>query len=138
MSNALSSEEPPFRPSKRRKFYRKHNAEDDDTTVATPVSLEYSTALPTTAGPQPDKPDDDLATENEEDNRRRTAEVLRRRQAARNRKGGIEFSNTKSEPTPSQPSNTLIERADPAKELQTVVNRFAPQTGQVADVDKHM
>jgi len=32
----------------------------------------------------------------------------------------------------------LSEKDESPREVQTVVNRFAPQTGQVADVDKHM
>lgn len=31
----------------------------------------------------------------------------------------------------------LSEKDESLREVQTVVNRFAPQTGQVADVDKH-
>lgn len=143
ISNALCTEEPLIRPAKRRKFYRKHNAEDVDNSVATPTSSEHSTALPLSATTDVNKRDSEAAGEDEESHRLTMTEILRRRQAARNRRGGIEFTNsntnTKNEGTPpAEPATTTVEKGDPARELQTVVNRFAPQTGQVADVDKHM
>lgn len=142
ISNALSTEEPLIRPAKRRKFYRKHNAENVDNSVATPTSSEHSTALPLSLTTDVDKPDSEAAGEDEESHPLTMAEILRRRQAARNRRGGIEFTNTntntKGEGIPTEPAPTTLEKGDPSKELHTVVNRFAPQTGQVADVDKHM
>ena len=69
------------------------------------------------------------------------AEILRQRKAALRRKGGIEFSNTSSyASTTAQTSDSLInnEDATPA-DIRSVIERFAPQTGQVSDVaDKHM
>ena len=137
-------EEPLFRPTKRRKYYRKYNGDDDGDSVANSTSLTAqtkSTELPLLNGD-----DGNQVTETAADDEDATcitiAEVLRRRQAARSRKGGIEFTNSanasKSESASPLPSRVLVERCDAAKELSTVVNRFAPQTGQVADVDKHM
>ena len=142
VSNALSSEEPLFRAAKRRKFYRKHNANDDENGVAARISSEHSIAVPRTEGTHTDPDDNQTARDGETETHHTMAEVLRRRQAARNRRGGIEFTNststTKSDFAPPQPSGPLVEKGEPPKDLHPVADRFAPQTGQVADVDKHM
>ena len=69
------------------------------------------------------------------------AEILRQRKAALRRKGGIEFSNTQSSTsTEPQTNDALAAKEDdiPA-DIRSVIERFAPQTGQVSDVaDKHM
>ena len=66
--------------------------------------------------------------------------LLRARKSLQRRRGGIEFS--KAIPTPTtnietalMPSNHPLE--DEAPPIQ-ITDRFAPQTGQVANVDKHM
>ena len=142
MADSLSTEEALFRPAKRRKFYRRHNPNDDDNSMATSQSTERSTTIPRTAGSYAAEGNSEVAVDAEKNNHFTMAEILRRRQAARNRRGGIEFTNnpssTMSEVETSQSSGAMVEKSDPAKEVQTVVNRFAPQTGQVADVDKHM
>ena len=67
------------------------------------------------------------------------AEILRQRKTAQRKKGGIDFSNTHSVSATVPPtSDALTAKEDPVEQLKTVVDRFAPQTGQVADVDKHM
>ena len=70
------------------------------------------------------------------------AEILRQRKAAAlRRKAGIEFTNIPtSTSTAPQTSDALAVREDetPA-DIKAVIERFAPQTGQVSDVvDKHM
>ena len=142
VSNALSSEEPLFRAAKRRKFYRKHNANDDENSVAAQISSVHSIAVPRTAGTPTDPNDNEIASDSKAETSLTMAEVLRRRQTARNRRGGIEFTNststTKSDFAIPQPSGAMIEKGEPPKDLHPVADRFAPQTGQVADVDKHM
>ena len=69
------------------------------------------------------------------------AEILRQRKAAVRRKGGIEFTSSHTPvSTAPQISDALVVKEDdiPA-EIKSVIERFAPQTGQVSDVaDKHM
>lgn len=69
------------------------------------------------------------------------AEILRQRKTALRRKGGIEFTNSHtSAPSTPQASDALILKEDdtPA-DIKLVIERFAPQTGQVSDLaDKHM
>ena len=69
------------------------------------------------------------------------AQILRKHKAAQRRRGGIEFSNsshTRINSAAPETSDALTEKDDTPQEIKTVVDRFAPQTGQVADVDKHM
>ncbi len=131
-----------FRPSKRRKFYRKRADSDGEGTAAQTTLIHD----PPPAFPSPPvaDPSRELASQDEEDRETQIpiAEILRLRKAAKYRKGGIEFTNS-SRPLPSgtassQPAGALVERDRNAEEVQEVVNRFAPQTGQVADVNKHM
>ena len=131
------------RPIKRRKFYRKRlDIEDhEDVTPTYQEDAPSVTALTldelvNTKGniPKPDLLDQDSSFS--------VTEILRRRKAAQRRRGGIEFTNTsttmQSGSAIPQRSKALVAKEDTAIELEAVVNRFAPQTGQVADVDKHM
>ena len=73
------------------------------------------------------------------------AEILRLRKTLQRRKGGIEFTNTalplSSSPSVPHMSTALVEREDDgiSPDIQSVISRFAPQTGQVSEeTDKHM
>lgn len=69
------------------------------------------------------------------------AEILRQRKAALRRKGGIEFTKSHaSTPTAPQRSDALaLKEDDTPADIKLVIERFAPQTGQVSDVaDKHI
>jgi len=141
----MSTDEPLFRPAKRRKFYRKRNEENDGENIASPVPLITQASLtrpPLTEADHEDEVSEEAASDIEDSTRFAIAEILRRRKAARNRRGGIEFTNSTissmSVSATPQPSGALSEKDESPREVQTVVNRFAPQTGQVADVDKHM
>ena len=69
------------------------------------------------------------------------AELLRQRKALQRRRGGIGFANTgttTSTSLPPQIETPKSEVQDSPSKFVTVADRFAPQTGQVADVDQHM
>ena len=66
------------------------------------------------------------------------AELIFRRKAQR-RRLGIEFNNSLNDATGSAPiESNAVALQDEAPELKTLNDRFTAQTGQVADVDKHM
>ena len=133
-----------FRPAKRRKFYRsRHNEDDGGTTLISPpqqpeptVSLTLDELIinhgGTAAGSEVEEDDEPLSV----------AELLRLRKAAQRKRGGVEFSNSNGSgqnlPKSSQTNDLPLENDDAIANLEKVVNRFAPQTGQVANVDKHM
>ena len=128
-SNEVSSIEPLFRPLKRRKFYRKRANEDDIETTGD--------------GSTPTLPSSEPSQENEGDTSESAkldiAEILRLRKL-RYRRSGIEFTVARP---PGSGSGTPQPSADEdaemtPEEVKKVVNRFAPQTGQVMDVNKHM
>ncbi|KZF24393.1 hypothetical protein L228DRAFT_266735 [Xylona heveae TC161] len=133
------------RPFKRRKFYRKRVEEandDDGNAVGTTMTAEAPAAAPPT---DPEGRENDQGSDNEgPDKKLSVQEILRLRKAARNRRGGIGFANSTSSTSASVGSGTvassdaLMESAATAEEVQAAVNRFAPQTGMAADVDKHM
>ena len=145
MSNELHAAELPsdlsFRPAKRRKFYRKRVDIDEggDNPSLAPAGPTALTELLTVEEliAQNGQPSTSEAQVEEEPNLS-VAEILRLRKAAQRRKGGIDFSNTSAITTIPPASDALAIKEDPIEQLKTVVDRFAPQTGQVADVDKHM
>ena len=130
----------PFRPAKRRKFYRRR-AEDDDeereasgdpASVAAPVSSAAAHGSSSAVEIDGDAPQPSVA------------EVLRLRKQGRPRKAiGIEFSTSHA---PRPEAAREIEQAMATTDRDgthedgavAVAHRFAPQTGQVADVNKHM
>ena len=136
-----------FRPAKRRKFYRKRSdAEDKKASEATIPPCVASPELQTV---------DELISQNsrmsgvqgrmeDEDRPLSVAEILRQRKAVQRRRGGIEFSNlnaSTSTPDTPEPSDALVEQEnDVLPDNDSVISRFAPQTGQVSETvnDKHM
>ena len=132
-----------FRPAKRRKAYRKRTDLEEE---EAPKPESHRSVPP----PEPMTVDELIAQNGhntlsqgkaEEEAALSIAEILRSRKATARRRGGIEFTNNNpSNSTTSQPSDALIEREDetPA-DIKSVIERFAPQTGQVTDTtDKHM
>ena len=123
------------RPLKRRKFYRKRGEDEDqipDNSESKPLTIQE---LITHHGHN-----QILEAESKPVS---AAEVLRQRKAAPRRRGGIEFTaavNVRNALELSlESSDATTEKEDHTTlEIKTVVDRFAPQTGQVADVDKHM
>lgn len=70
------------------------------------------------------------------------SEILRLRRLAQRKRAGIEFTNATSTPeggnVEARPGDEVLDNEDSFGKILTVVDRFAPQTGQVANVDKHM
>lgn len=130
-----------FRPSKRRKFYRKRTDGED----------QASPTLPSTTPPPVSMTVDELIThhahlteaqdQNTDQEPLSVADILRQRKAALRRKGGIEFTNkhTSTSSTPQAGDALILKEDDTPADIKSVIERFAPQTGQVSDVaDKHM
>ena len=132
------SQQPLFRPSKRRKFMRKRpddDNKDSDQMDHQATGPSNTSPLPTEAA-SPEMPEDDTPSAATVPS---ISEILRMRKAGRNRKGGIEFTQASTKPKPADSSDELISRESVQEAVEKVVNRFAPQNGQVsADVDKHM
>ena len=132
-------------PSKRRKFYRKRETLEeeivDDNIIsanATPVTSEPLTIEELISHHANQS---DISRQHEESTLPTTAEILRQRKAAQRKRLGIEFTNAdnaRASIIVPESSNALAEKNDITPVIKTVVDRFAPQTGQVADVDKHM
>lgn len=136
-----------IRPFKRRKFYRKRGEADnpaaiDDINSETNQDVDAAGPLAIEGLTSHQGQNQDVGERGrEEDSRLPAAQILRQRKAAQRRRGGIEFtnaSNTRMSAATPENCDALIEKDDSTQEIKTVVDRFAPQTGQVADVDKHM
>ncbi len=129
------------RPSKRRKFYRKRGEEDppviEDEHKPDAVATDNVDALTLDelishhgSLHGPDAADQRLSLS--------AAEIISRRKAQR-RRLGIEFNNLSSGLTSSAPpERSAVVEHDDTPQMKTINDRFAPQRGQVADVDKHM
>ena len=145
MEDSLDRSAPP--PFKKRKFYRKR--------------IGYEDEMPdnnTVTEPQPPPPPAELLTLDEMISRNSeagllpiqeqqnatlsVAELLRQRKLLQRRRGGIGFANTSTTTSTTMPTAQIRhlepEEQDPPSKFVTVADRFAPQTGQVADVDQHM
>ena len=136
-----------FRPSKRRKFYRKRDDEDVETGAVelqlpgmrSDIHRDAYVGVSEQAGSSAQ-----TAQKEGEGRPQSMTEIFRRRKLARSRKGGIAFTETSDRSrsgaaTPLGPfSDALVVQDDIPEEIKAVTGRFAPQTGQVADVDKHM
>jgi hypothetical protein len=132
-SSEIALSEPLFRPLKRRKFYRKRTDGDEAGAGDDRESQVETTALP------PTEPLQENPNETDGPVKLDIAEVLRLRKL-RHRRNGIEFTVARP---PGSGSGTPQPDADEddemtPEEVKKVVNRFAPQTGQVMDVNKHM
>ncbi|KAI4279743.1 MAG: hypothetical protein LQ337_000023 [Flavoplaca oasis] len=70
------------------------------------------------------------------------ADILRRRRTAQRKRAGIEFTNATVIPdsgvAEAVDGNGLLDKEASLDKILNVVDRFTPQTGQVADVDKHI
>ena len=139
----LTTHEPLFRASKRRKIFRRR-----ETGLSPAAEAQQAGGFPE---PQTD-PDASETTEAAHstpgnitfDETRHTGfnEALRKRKAARSRRGGVEFSrekDAKPEATQEDDSHALIQREDAPSALVEASQRFAPQTGVVSEKhDRHM
>lgn len=149
MENDTSPSEPtvgePSRPFKRRKFYRKrvdHSPANGAGSAEAPSSSSVP-HLDTLDDPlTPSSSHSDGEAQMSHDVSLPVSEILRRRRAAQRRRAGIEFSNATSVPkggaAETRVGDEVLDNEDSFGKILTVVDRFAPQTGQVVDVDKHM
>ena len=135
--------EPLFRASKRRKVLRRRLNDDNDAPLVNPQNQLRPLTTSSSAAASSHSLLETAAPTEPEERVLTIAEILRRRKLAKARRAGIEFSNTSqnthSNSTPQQPSDALVSIDDGRSAVKAAVNRFAPQTGKVADVlDKHM
>ncbi len=130
-----------FRPAKRRRFYRKRTDTEDD---------EASDNLLPQTAPTPElQTVEELISQNgnirESDNQIEdeaplsVADLIRQRKAIQRRRGGIEFTNFTSSVTANPDNALVVKEDDTPADVKSVIERFAPQTGQISDTtDKHM
>lgn len=137
--------DPSLRPFSRRKCYRKR---------AETESLASGDDIKSGSHGEEAKPltldeliihhglDHNMTVEGDEDFQFSAAQILRQLKAAPKRRGGIEFTiptiNARTDSPEPENSDHLKDKDVITQDIKTVVDRFAPQTGQVADVDKHM
>ena len=147
MESSTSFAEHAPRPFKRRKQYRrKDEAEDTDaheevaphldkaTAVVEPLSSEDTTSNHKHTQSHGGRPDF-------EDEQSHISKLLRRRKATQRKRGGVEFTVSTNASLPAEVPNIDEKQTDNdemPQEIRKVVERFAPQTGQIANVDKHM
>ncbi len=130
-------------PFKKRKVYRKRPQSEDEE--------DDGIHIPTAIAPEPMSLNEliaqssryvDAKAYDEQQTPLSVAEILRQRKAAQRRKGGIEYRTvdtaSRTESSGTQATSSLLDKDDSLGRIVTVVDRFAPQTGQVADVDQHM
>lgn len=140
-----------FKALKRKRHYRRRSDEADTASPQTKLVAAGGTdGQETSDKPAPDSEAEITSphldhVQGNEDEPSSVAEILRRRQRLRNRRGGIEFANGMIDPivktgTPvdEDDSDAGDEPNEASEEIPAIVNRFAPQTGQVADVNQHM
>lgn len=129
------------RPSKRQKFYRKRG---DDEPQLSDDEAKVEEAPENLDGPTTDELISNHGSiqkwDAEQDQHLpvSASELIFRRKAQR-RRLGIEFNNSVNDRTSPAPiESNAVALQDDAPELKTLNDRFTAQTGQVADVDKHM
>lgn len=141
----ITPSDPSLHPFKRRKCYRKR---------AEIESLASGDDIKSESNDEEAKPltldeliihhglDHDMAVEGDEDSQFSAAQILRQLKAVPKRRGGIEFTiptvNARTYSPEPEENDHLKDKDTTTQDIKTVVDRFAPQTGQVADVDKHM
>ena len=134
---------PPF---KKRKFYRRRPGHKDEVPAET-VNSELATSTPLTEPMSLDQMIQETRSsipqsQDDIDTPLAVAELLRQRKVLQRRKGGIGFANTgdtkNTETEDPQKNSAGTDQGKVLSKLATVIDRFAPQTGQVADVDQHM
>ncbi|KAG7006391.1 hypothetical protein G7Y79_00015g039810 [Physcia stellaris] len=138
-----ASTPPPF---KKRKFYRKRAQLEDEVSDIAKATESLSSPSPSellTLDEMIVRHSNGVSNPSrDQDGELSVAELLRHRRALQRRKGGIGFANvgvaTSMAPPAPQSSNLATEEEGTTSKFVTVADRFAPQTGQVADVDQHM
>ena len=130
-----------FRPSKRRKFYRKRSDVEDEGSPTPPPSAPPPESMTVDELISHHAHQTEAHDQRTDDEPLSIPEILRQRKAALRRKGGIEFTNipTSTSAAPQTSDALVAKEDDTPADIKAVIERFAPQTGQVSDVaDKHM
>ncbi|PKY02915.1 hypothetical protein P168DRAFT_319458 [Aspergillus campestris IBT 28561] len=122
----METQEPFFRPIKKRKFLRRRPEQTQETRSPS-EDREHSTNTPP------------VESAGEADDGVQTSDVVRLRRQHRARKGGIEFSTTsrKTANNGGQGQMTTGEELEDER-IRHMGDRFTAHTGQTVDVDKHM
>ena len=121
-----TTREPLFRPSKRRKIFRKRQGDENEEDGAQPTSPRVAD-------------DDSVARSASPSDSLDISEVIKVRRHNKSRGVGVAFSSTSSRPTTTTSvAETDTRTHDDAPRLQGIEDRFITHTGQVVDVDKHM
>jgi hypothetical protein len=131
-----------FRPSKKRKIYRQRATTDDEPPVSpgsapAEQSIEELIASSTAHGNAADEMEGTAVS---------MAEILRLRNLKKKRGGGVEFRAAGTTREPSDQDALVLHNGEgngeEVNDVDTVVGRFAPQTGIGGgggmDVDRHM
>jgi hypothetical protein len=130
---------PPF---KKRKIHRRRPQSEEEEDDGIRVALPSTANAPEIVTLDELSHDADARACNAQEPSLSVAEILRHRKAIQRRKGGIEFraldTASKSDTSESRAISSLLDKDEAMDKIVTVVDRFAPQTGQVADVDQHM
>ena len=128
----LDADLPSFRALKRRKVYRKRSSQTPPVSPLPPPTQTLDDLILTESTPE-------TATSLSPPS---VAKILRQRKLQqRKRVGGIEFSASRTTTNAEQAlviSDNAQNSPETRVDVDIVAHRFAPQTGQVADVDKHM
>ncbi|KAL8672417.1 MAG: hypothetical protein Q9168_003124 [Polycauliona sp. 1 TL-2023] len=134
------------RPFKRRRPNRKpvdSPPRDQALTAEPPCDSNSTPRLPSTDDALAEPPVDNLEDFDDDDQSSLSVvDILRRRRIAQRKRAGIGFTNATVFPRDSAAEaiaeDAILDKDASLDKILTVVDRFAPQTGQVADVDKHM
>lgn len=137
---SLGHEGPLFRAPRRRKVFRRKGEEEDsraDTPGFTQPVIKRDAVIEAQTSPSPQS-DLGSLTDHPEN---RISDALRLRKAARSRRGGIGFSNARTQTSSlERDAGALVLIAGTAAEeeapsaLDAIGRRFAPQAGQVTNV----
>ncbi|KAL3417876.1 hypothetical protein PVAG01_10885 [Phlyctema vagabunda] len=133
MSNPPEAETILFRPSKKRKIYRQREREESPAPVEPAQQADEQTLdeLITSTS----------ATAELESTNVPISEILRLRKQRKARVGGVEFRTFatalgKDEETDG--AEMIVHGEDEAEKKEVELRKFAPQTGMIGDVNKHM
>lgn len=134
-----------FRPSKKRKIYRQRSRAPSEEAAAATTQDPSGSSIPTSAVPEQTL--DELisseapSTEDAEGTRVPISEILRLRRQRKARVGGVEFRAAVS-PAVVDGGGEMVVREEDGEEEAVArtgeVRKFAPQTGMIGDVNKHM
>jgi hypothetical protein len=131
-----------FRAPKRRKILRTRLREEEDAEITGVPNASQTIQSPRQEEATLPHSSTAVDATNDAEEEYSVADILRRRKAGKQRRAGIEFTNTKAQVQSSSAASqsASLVPVDSGKDaLEVASSRFTAQTGQVADVmDKHM